>query len=438
MKILANSISDEILTDSLQQDVLDEIKETYIPFTTITQHFVEIINSKGSIVLKSNQLNNSVIPINKERLTIPIDSIKSYETINKSNSDALWDKKKYRVLYSPFIYQTETYFVIIAVPMENLDNSLGNLRLIIIISIPLMLFLASLIGWYISKGAYGPVRKMIYNTESITAENLNNRLEVNSSGDEIAHLAVTLNKMIERLENSFTSLRQFTSDVSHELRTPLTILRGQLEVALERPRESIEYEEILKGNLDEVNRLQSLVDELLILSQLESGRLNILKERISIIELLTNTVARINSLAKKKNVNIILDIKINNNNDDSFINGDSAKLQIVFFNLFENAIKYSNENTCVKCTISVNDFDNAKTITISIADEGIGIAPEVHEKIFNRFYRVDFSRTRDNSISLGLGLSIARTIVEMHNGRIYVESQITKGSTFYVVLPRQT
>jgi two-component system OmpR family sensor kinase len=431
MFILAASIHDEIQADSLMQDVLDETHETFIPYTTINQHYVEVTDNTGSIVLRSNQLGGSTIPFHKEFLKWSPDSSGIFESVENDTHDKLWEGTKFRILYYPFSYQAKLFFIIIAVPLANLESTHANLRLIFFISIPLMLLAASVIGWFFSKGAYKPVRQMIQNADAITAENLSSRIKVNDTGDELQLLAITLNNMISRLEASFTALKQFSSDASHELRTPLTILRGQVEVALGKRRDPNEYEKILKESLEEVVHLQSLVDELLMLSRLESGRVIISNESKSIIELITDTVSRINSLAKKKNINIILHINAGINSNEANVYGDYTQLQMVFFNILENAIKYSDSGSEIHCSVSKSEDKNIK---VEITDKGIGMSDEVKQKIFERFYRADSSRTRENSLSLGL--AIAYKIIELHKGKIEVESREGTGSTFTVILPQ--
>ena len=289
-------------------------------------------------------------------------------------------------------------------------------------------------GWILSKRAYAPVKELIKNAETITANNLEKRLTVNDSGDEISELTKTLNGMIARLQNSFQTLKQFTSDASHELRTPLTILKGEIEVALQKPRSATEYESALKNSLEETDRLQKIVDGLLTLSQVESGKVSIMKEEINLKEILTEAISKINILAKKKDINIILNL------DDSYTNsnqiiiaGDRNLLLNVFINLLDNSIKYSPSESDIICSEKI-DMENKK-IFISIKDFGIGISSNSLENIFDRFTRADLSRTRSVNTGAGLGLAIAKAVIESHSGKILVSSVPDKGSTFTVLLP---
>ncbi len=434
MNVLAESIYNEIRADSLKPSVLEETQETFIPFTTVSKHFAEITDSSGFVLLKSRELGSSSLPFTKEQLDISLKENHPFHKLKAGNNDTLWDDYGLRVLYYPVTYHYKKYIIIVAVPLSGLKTSLNNLKLLYSGTIPLMLLLSSIAGWFFSKKAYGPVKQLTINANLISAENLNKRLPVNDTGDELAQLSVTLNNMIERLEKSFSTLKQFTSDASHELRTPLTILRGQIEVALEKQRNPEDYQKILEDSLDEVKRLQSIVDELLLLSRIESGKINTKQDKINIYELMTDVVLKLNFLSKKKNINIIL--KFRSENESNFhpiVSGDYAMLFHAFFNIIENAIKYSPQNSEINCI--VNSTDDYKSALIHIRDNGIGISPEDSEKIFERFYRTDTSRTREESISLGLGLPIAKQIIEFHKGKISVNSSPGKGSEFVIRLP---
>ncbi len=428
MQILAESISDEINSTGFTDGIFDEAKEMYIPFTTIPQHYAEVTDSAGSLILKSTQLKNYIIPLNE----IILDSTIHYVTNYSVSKNELWNKSGVRILLYPIIYQAKRYIVVVGVPLSSLNESLESIRTLYYIAIPLTLLLSSLAGWVLSKKVYNPILEITEQANNITSENLGLRLTVNKTDYELSVLSETLNNMIERLEKSFGSLKKFTSDASHELRTPLTILRGQIEVSLERKRTSQEYETALKDNLDEVLRLQLIVDKLLILNQLESGRFTLDKKPVNINELVIDVIAKINFIAATRRIKINLTI----NDKDMHgleVSGDYNTLYMAVFNILENAIKYSRDNSEIYCSI-FHTTDN-QTVTIEIKDKGIGIKEENIKNIFDRFYRADSSRTRENTISLGLGLSIAQGVIESHQGKIDVESTLGAGSIFRIILP---
>lgn len=432
MITFAKTISDEMQQGSFESGTSKDISESFVPFSTPRQQYLEIRDESSKPVFKLRELD---LPINQDLFNESIKGSPVFETVYDDAENKFWDDYGVRILLYPVTYKSEKNVIVIAVSLSNLENTLFKFRLILYISIPLTLLLSSILGWFFAGKAYAPVSELIKNSNRITANNLDTKLPVSDSGDEISKLAVTLNSMMERLQKSFLVLRQFTSDASHELRTPLTILKGEIEVALNKERSPDEYERILKDNLEEVERLQKIVDGLLTLSRLESDKKPVYNERINLDELLIEAVSKINVMAGMKNIKIVL--KFNEENDDEykqhFVRGDLSMLLNVFINLLENAVKYSNAGSEIICSEVFIPSEN--NIHISIQDNGTGISSENLDKIFDRFYRADHSRTRDDRHGIGLGLSISKSVVEAHNGKILVKSNFGKGTVFTITLP---
>lgn len=432
MSVLASSISETIRENGINQDILNEVKEFNNPGLSAFYGYTEVLNSTESVVMQSSQLKDISLPLERNKVLAALNGSKEISTVFTDDPGELWDSRGARILYFPAMHRQHKYVVVLIAPLSSVEGMLANLRLIIFIAIPVTLLIASIVGWVFSKRAYAPVGELVTKTNTITAEKLHLRLKVSDADDEISHLAETLNYMIERLEQSFNTLKQFTSDASHELRTPLTIMRGEIEVALKKSRQNSEYEEILRDNLDEVRRLQNIVEGLLTLSQYENNRVTIQHETINLLDIVVESVTKSRILAERKNIRLVL--KIDEENPEAItISGDSRKLLNVFLNIFDNAIKYSNENTEIKCFTGITKTDKLAYVTVK--DEGIGIPGESLKNIFERFYREDSSRTRGEGYSLGLGLSIVKAVVEAHNGRVEAASEPQKGSSFTVYLP---
>jgi signal transduction histidine kinase len=248
--------------------------------------------------------------------------------------------------------------------------------------------------------------------------------------------------MITRLDQSFRQIKQFSSDASHELKTPLTILKGEVEVMLRKERTSQEYQQTLKSNLEEINRMSQIVEDLLLLSRADTGEIRLNREDINLEEILTEVVAQMDPLATSKG----LHLSASNHHQDVHIFGDALRIRELFMNLIENGIKYTEEGGSIHITLQEehppplrNQSDRLEGereifVRIIVSDTGIGIAKEDRERIFNRFFRVDKARSREQGGS-GLGLSICKWIVEAHQGEIKVESELGKGSSFIVRLP---
>jgi signal transduction histidine kinase len=276
----------------------------------------------------------------------------------------------------------------------------------------------------------------------ITSQNLNQRIPPPKVQDEISRLIETFNEMISRLDQSFHQIRQFSSDASHELKTPLTILKGEVEVTLRKERPLQEYQQTLKSNLEEINRMSQIVEDLLLLSKADIGEIRLNKEDINLTEILNEIVAQMDMLAKSKR----LFLAASDHHQDIHMFGDALRIRELFINLIENGIKYTEEGGSIGIALSKEyeplagnglegpEKEQEKIVKIIVSDTGIGIAKEDQERIFNRFFRVDKARSREEGGS-GLGLSICKWIVEAHQGEIRVESELGKGSSFIVKLP---
>lgn len=432
MSVLASSISETIRENGINQDILNEVKEFNNPGLSAFYGYTQVMNSAESVVMQSSQLKDKALPIQRQYVLSALNGGREITTVFTEGPSELWDKQGARILYFPAVHHQHKYAVILIAPLSSVETSLSNLRLIIFAAIPVTLLLASVVGWLFSKRAYAPVNELVIKTNTITAEKLHSRLRVSDADDEISHLAETLNDMIERLEQSFNTLKQFTSDASHELRTPLTIIRGEIEVALKKRRDNNEYENILKDNLDEVKRLQNIVEGLLTLSQYENNRVTVQEEIINLNDVVIEALTKSRIIAGRKEIKLILKLE-ENTTGGIMIKGDSTKLLNVFLNIFDNAVKYSNTGSEVYCFTGKTKKGDFAFVTIK--DEGIGIPKGSLLNIFERFYREDSSRTRGESYSLGLGLSIVKAVVEAHNGRIEVKSEDNKGSEFTIFLP---
>jgi heavy metal sensor kinase len=272
----------------------------------------------------------------------------------------------------------------------------------------------------------------------ITSQNLNQRIKSLKVKDEISRLIETFNEMISRLDQSFHQIRQFSSDASHELKTPLTILKGEVEVALRKERTSQDYEQILRSNLEEINRMSKIVDNLLLLARTETGEIRLFKEEVNLSQIVSEVVTQLAMLAHAKDLHIVA----TNHQENILLYGDALRIRQMLLNLIENSIKYTEPGGSISVSLERNaplslpgrEQGSRDAVQIVVSDTGIGIAKEDQDRIFGRFFRVDKARSRDQGGS-GLGLSICKWIVEAHQGEISVESELGKGSRFIVKLP---
>jgi signal transduction histidine kinase len=240
-------------------------------------------------------------------------------------------------------------------------------------------------------------------------------------------MVASLNQMLDRLDKSFRRVRQFSGDASHELHTPLTILRGETEVTLRWAKSPEEFRDMLRSNMEEIDRMERIIESLLTLAKSEVGELTLEMKELSLSDLVQELYLQSSLLCETKQIDVQLLLEVD---EEIRIRGDELRLRQMFLNLISNAIKYTPEKGSLNIVLAMdNSFAR-----VDIKDSGIGIPEEHQPHIFDRFYRVDKARNRMDG-GTGLGLAIVKWIVEAHGGSIAVASEVMKGSTFSVCLP---
>jgi heavy metal sensor kinase len=415
---------------------IDRALETSMNLKPIGK-FIQVLDESGNIGRKSDNLKNVQLPISLNALKNASKGITTFETHLSVGNTPL------RIITFPVIENNQINKIVqIASSLEEVEDALNTLFIILIITVPLALMVASLGGQFLAHKALKPVDNITQTARIITSQNLNQRISPPKVKDEISRLIDTFNEMISRLDQSFRQIKQFSSDVSHELKTPLTILKGEIEVLLRKERASQEYQQTLKSNLEEINRMSQIVEDLLLLSKADIGEVRLNKEDINLTEILNEVVVQMERLARSKG----LSLSVSNHLQDIHILGDALRIRELFINLIENGIKYTEQGGSIHITLQKEngpsmgshsgwgEGEKGEFAKITISDTGIGIAKNDQERIFSRFFRVDKARSREEGGS-GLGLSICKWIVEAHQGEIIVESELGKGSSFIVKLP---
>jgi signal transduction histidine kinase len=339
------------------------------------------------------------------------------------------NEREYRCLRRADIADKAVRHVVcLSIRLDAVERSMRQLQLVFIIVIPSALVLAGIAALRITKQAFKPITSMIRTTRTITANNLQERLELPDVNDDVHLLGETLNAMIDRIDRAFQSQKQFVADASHEIRTPLTILRNELEFA-RKTDDSQEANESIDIALEEIDRLSELTEALLFLSKVDSRRLQLTYSSEHIIELIDDCLILLREKALAKS--IIIEVVTPEHPDVHRFQHwlDAKKIKSVFINLVDNAIKYSPESSVVHIACH---FHNTTT-DIVISDHGYGIAPEELSMICNRFYRSATARTTTEGS--GLGLAIAKSLVQLHGGQLLISSTVNIGSVFTVRLP---
>ncbi|WP_412026806.1 sensor histidine kinase [Deinococcus yunweiensis] len=308
--------------------------------------------------------------------------------------------------------------------LDELENTLSQLSRVI-----LLLFLAGLLtagsGAFLLAGqALRPLRQVQRAAEKIGGQTLAQRVPEPATGDEVQSLAQALNGMLGRLEASFEAQRRFTSDASHELRTPVTAISGHASYLLRRTSPTGQQQESLKIIQSESERLTNLIASLLQLARSDSGALIMQKAPILSTLFLSDIARELGPLAQAQQTTITV------SGQEVVFEGDPDRLKQVIINLVSNALKAGAKNV----TLQSQAVLDGQEVRLSVRDDGPGIPSDQLERLFDRFYRLEDSRSRDQG-GAGLGLSIARGIVDAHAGRIWLESTVGEGTAAHVQLP---
>lgn len=318
-------------------------------------------------------------------------------------------------------------FVVIGMANDKYGLSkLNDLGYLLICGVFVTIFLTIGVGLFFSKQALNPISGMVNQMDTITISNLNLRVNEGNGTDEIAQLAIKFNKMLERLDAAFAMQRSFVSNASHELRTPLTALTGQLEVAL--MKEDSDPWQVLRSLLNDIKQMNKLSNGLLDLAQANLDISEIKLEVVRIDEILGN--ARAELIKRNKNYKLNLDLK-EFPDDEKWLQLEANEqlLRSALVNIMENACKYS-EDASAEINLSFNETD----ILITVLDKGIGIAKNDLETIFQPFFRAGNAKPYSGH---GIGLTLAKKIVELHKGKISISSVLGKGTSVAITIPHR-
>jgi heavy metal sensor kinase len=313
----------------------------------------------------------------------------------------------------------------IGTSLEDDEELLATLRLVYSFITLMMITGGILLGWLMIRHSLAGVRRVQTAADAIQKGNLEQRVEIGKEGLEIEQLATSFNLMLDHIEKLIRELKEMSQNVAHDLRSPITRVRGICETTLIADKEIKDYREMAVTTIDEMDRLVHLINTMLEIAEIDSRQTTFSSVTVNLEELVGDLVELYEPLAQKKDIQITVEQIIGK----PVILGDRSKLQRAIANLVDNSVKYTP--TGGKITIRLDA--GGDTIALFISDSGIGIKQEHIARIFERFYRADTCRTTPGN---GLGLSLSRSIIEGHGGRISVDSMPGNGCTFKVALPR--
>lgn len=393
------------------QDLASAIEDGTIPTDIAVKNedssFVQVINLNGTVVASSENISGELSLASK----IPVSETVAFYT----RSDLPAGDSDFRVVVLRVKSSAGAFTIFSGVSLEPVINGINSLRNSLLVAMPILLFLVGVFTWIAVGMAFRPVEDITRMVFEITAEDLHRRVPQPNSDDEISYLAQTMNDMLERLESSDQQQRAFIGDVSHELRSPLAGMQAQLEVHQLHPDAEL-TSQVVGEVLEEVTRMEHLINDMLLLATVDTKRISTSLESVSLNEVVLNEVERINRTTTL-NVNF-------SNVHPVQVMGSERHLARLLHNLLENATRYAKEN--INVSLIKTDFG----AQLRIEDDGPGIPAAERESVFQRFTRLDESRTRSDG-GAGLGLAIVRKIADIHGATVDVEDN-HPGAAFVV------
>jgi len=385
------------------------------------EHVWRVLAPSGQVVVLSNSPETDALPNDPATLEAALDRGEVIQTTRVQD-------ELLRLYTAPVIRGEELVgFVQVGLSVDDIQETLTTFRWILVLAVPATLALASVGGLFLAGRALRPVDEITRAAQTISAYDLSQRLDLDLPDDELGRLARTFDAMIARLDEAFRRQRRFTADASHELRTPLTIIKGDLSLALARPRDADYYHQVLAEIDEEVDHMRRLVERLLTLARADAEGVTLHRQAVDLNVLLADLIEQTRPLAAAKGLALTAQIA-----PELAVSVDPDAVTQVVLNLLENAIKYTPSG---RVRLSARRAGpGSEEIQIAVSDSGPGIPSEHLPHIFDRFYRVDRARSRELG-GAGLGLAIAKQLVEAHGGRIEVESEIGQGTQFTFTLP---
>ncbi len=417
--LIANTYASGLYTNETN---LETVKTQLDSLSVYLNSLIRIINPSGRLVLETNSDLNVEEVVMIENFD-PTSTSGSYYIINDFFGN--FDKDVLSV-FAPITsnYKVKGY-VVIHSDMNDINESCNSLLNITYITSGIFFLLSLIILFFFTEIVYIPLRKITYATEQYASGNMHYEFQVESE-DEIGYLSACLNYMASEIARSEDDQKRFIANVSHDFRSPLTSIRGYLEAMIDGTIPPEMYDKYLNIVLNETDRLTKLTNSLLVLNNLNTKGMLLDKMDFDINQVIRNTAASFEGTCVKKTIAIEMVLT----GDEMYVNADMGKIQQVLYNLLDNAIKFSHDNS----VITVETFQKKNKLFVSVKDTGIGIPKEDLKLIWDRFYKSDSSRGKDKK-GTGLGLSIVKEIINAHNENINVISTQGVGSEFIFSLP---
>ncbi len=414
----AHQIADNVLvhvSDESAHEIAAQISEVYSP--AANNRFIRVSRADHSLLYVSDSPKDGAFE--------PA-AVAQSSGAGAPRVEALASGATLLIVAVPVNAAGQSFLIEMGATVNEIDTALHGLVLTLLFGLPFVILIVSAGGYILVRRSLKPVEEIRATAEQITFGNLAKRLPVVASGDALEHLSLTLNQMLQRLEDAYQQVSRFSADAAHELRTPLTIMRAELESIIQREATLSEsLRERLASVLEETERLSRITESLFTISRLDAGEANAQSTSFYLIDLVKATTEQMLLLAEDKHIEVAIAATA-----PVRVTGDAARLKQVVVNLLDNAIKYTPEGGKISVAIS----EAAQRACLTVSDTGIGIPADALPHVFERFYRADKARSREQG-GAGLGLSIVRSIVLAHGGSVEIQNNPQAGTSLRVYLP---
>lgn len=392
-----------------------EVTELPLSLTDFAYHcYIRILNQDGTVLMETQDM--SILTTGAP-----------FSHGNAEIADLAWRSTGhhwYSLTQTTVNNTHQSWLVQIALDTTYQHTMMNTYRYFVLIILIIGILFSIAIGSVISKKAMKRLHEMTETTKKITVSSLQQRVNPDFWPNELSELGKAFNKMLDRIEEAFSRLIEFSDDLAHELRMPITNLIGETEVALYRANLPDEQRKVLESNLEELARINQIIENILFLARAENPQLEIKKEFLEANQEIAVVMQFYQLMAEEKNIQLTC-------TGSAKIYANSTLFRRMISNILSNAIKYAFSNTKIQFTV---DDVNEEVTRIVLQDNGIGIDESHLGKVFDRFYRVDSARVREGGI--GLGLSIVKSIIELHHGSIWIESIPHQGTTVIIHMPK--
>lgn len=399
---------------------LSALQEEVVLEPSLNHYFTRIIDEQGNVLIETPHMRDHIPPQVFEGLDLnffPPFAIRKWSTTEAHH------KKKYYLLINAKAYPEKNQSIQIALDITKNQEIIQYYRRGLFLILLLGVIISAAIGVVVAKKGLQPLREITRSTKRVSVAQLKERLRPDSWPTELAGFANSFNAMLDRIEEGVNRLTQFSNDLAHDLRTPVNNLIGEAEIILSRPRSADEYRTVIESSLEEYQRMTHMIESLLFLASAENPEMMINATSLSISEIFSEIKDFFDALAEEH------EVAIHYEGNDT-VKADPILLRRALTNLISNSLR----NTAKGGNIMLSAKKRDDFMCISVADTGSGIAKEHLPHLFKRFYRADFARSQENG-GTGLGLAIVKSIMDLHKGRIEINSEINHGTVVLLYFP---